>query len=381
MRHSVVFDKKSLEKPAATWTTLAFVSVATFLIGGVLILTADRDKGRGAVRLAAGAVPNFAQISSMKIAALNAPTVVAAGWGDECFLADETGVALCDSEGKELDFWSRPSDVKPTGLAFVADETSSKNGALLIAYPHCIDVLYFDGAREFKAPASADSANEDESHRTAAGAALGAPTTIMTLPSADIAGIATGGSRVFIADYASQRVLRYSWQAIDAAAGRPEKEAAPDAEFGDPDQSVGYLGLRPAIGGRFGIAYSAENHELFVANSGLFRVDAFNVDTGAWSQQHSWVRTPGGEHGFHGLANPIAIAVSQDGWIATAESVAAKAGGVDDALQLFDFSGSWLASVASATPSEGCVAAAVSSTGRYIYALVRDGELVIFRKR
>ena len=395
--HRVIFDKKTLERPQTTWKALTFVAVLGLLVGGVAIWTAPRDKGAGHLPLAPTNVrPDFALASTLRNLTTERPVALAAGWGDEFFLADRGGVGLYRVGGEErLQYWKSAEGETPTALTFVADETSEKNGALLIAYSERIDAIYFatdslvaeeNGSEEKKKDADI---NKNASTRTAQNAALGEPTTILAIPGASIAAIAATPERLFVGDFKADRVWRYSWRTLDALQKAEKKETPPDCEIGAPDEALAYPGFRPATEPRMCVVYSPTTNEIVVANSGLFRVDAFNVDSGVWNAAHSWTKTPGTERAFAGAAYPIALVVSPSGWIATAETGKIDgATGKKSPLQIFDAkNGSWISEIFVGVPAEneGRVASpidlALSEDGRQILALKSNGEIEVYANR
>lgn len=400
--HRVIFDKKTLERPQTTWKALSFVAALGLLVGGVAILTAPRAKDKGRAPLAPTNVrPDFALTATLRNLASEPPVALAAGWGDEVFLADRGGVGLyCVGDGERLQYWKSPDGDAPTALTFVVDDTSEKNGALLIAYPERIDAIYF-ATNRFEDDAEASETNDGEEEkknvgaeenapiRTARNAALGEATTILAIPGASIAAVAATPERLFVGDFNADRVWRYSWRTLDALRDAEKKETPPDCEIGAPDGALSYPGFRPATEPRMSVVYSPTTNEIVVANSGLFRVDAFNVDSGVWNAEHSWTKTPGTERAFAGAANPVALVVSPSGWIATAETgKIAPESGKKSPLQIFDAkNGAWISEifVGPPTENEGRVASpidlALSEDGRQILALKSNGEVEIYTNR
>lgn len=404
--HRVIFDKKTLERPQTTWKALIFVAALGLLGGGVAILTAPRAKDAGRLPLAPTNVrPDFALSETLRNLTTEPPVALAAGWGDEFFLADRGGVGLYRVDGGErLQYWKSDEGDAPTALTFVSDETSEKNGALLIAYPERIDAIYFatDRVAGDAAPSEAeengvgDEEKKDDGVseksapiRTARNAALGEATTILTIPGAAVAAVAATPDRLFVGDFNADRVWRYSWRTLDALQSAEKKETPPDCEIGAPDGGLAYPGFRPATEPRMSVVYSPTTNEIVVANSGLFRVDAFNVDSGVWSAEHSWTKTPGTERAFSGAANPVALVVSPSGWIATAETGKIDvATGKRSPLQIFDAkNGNWIAEILGVVPTENEVRVAspiglaLSEDGRQILALKSNGEVEVYTNR
>lgn len=403
--HRVIFDKKTLERPQTTWKALTFVAALGLLVGGVAILTAPRAKNDGRLPLTPTNVrPDFALTTTLRNLTTEQPVALAAGWGDEFFLADRGGVGLYRvGDGERLRYWESAEGDAPTALTFVADETSEKNGALLIAYPERIDAIYFatDRVLEDAAPNEAEEIDGEEKKkaaavsekrapiRTAQNAALGEATTILSIPGAAVAAVAATPERLFVGDFNADRVWRYSWRTLDALRDAEKKETPPDCEIGAPDGALSYPGFRPATEPRMSVVYSPTTNEIVVANSGLFRVDAFNVDSGVWNAEHSWTKTPGTERAFAGAANPVALVVSPSGWIATAETGKIDAAtGKKSPLQIFDAkSGSWISEIFIGPPTEneGRVATpiglALTEDGRQILALKSNGEIEIYANR
>ncbi len=402
--HRVIFDKKTLERPQTTWKALIFVAALGLLVGGVAILTAPRAKDGGRLPLAPTNVrPDFALTTTLQNLTTERPVALAAGWGDEFFLADRGGVGLYRvGDGERLQYWKSAEGDAPTALTFVADETSEKNGALLIAYPERIDAIYFATNRvssEAETSETEENGGEEKKNdglseksaptRTAQNAALGEATTILSIPGAAVAAVAATPERLFVGDFNADRVWRYSWRTLDALRNAEKKETPPDCEIGAPDEALSYPGFRPATEPRMSVVYSSTTNEIVVANSGLFRVDAFNVDSGAWSAEHSWTKTPGTERAFAGAANPVALIVSPSGWIATAETGKIDAAsGKKSPLQIFDAkSGNWVAEILGAVSTENEVRVAspiglaLSEDGRQILALKSNGEVEVYTNR
>lgn len=398
--HRVIFDKKTLERPQTTWKALTFVAALGLLVGGVAILTAPRDKNAGRLPLAPTNVrPDFALTSTLRNLTAERPIALAAGWGDEFFLADRGGVGLYRvGDGERLQYWKSAEGDAPTALTFVADETSEKNGALLIAYPERIDAIYFatdrvanagEGSADGKEKKNDGVSKENAPTRTAQNAALGEATTILTIPGASVAAVAATPDRLFVGDFNAERVWRYSWRTLDALRDAEKKETPPDCEIGAPDGALSYPGFRPATEPTMSVVYSPSTNEIVVANSGLFRVDAFNVDSGVWNAEHSWTKTPGTERAFAGAANPIALVVSPSGWIATAETGKIDAAtGKKSPLQIFDAkTGDWISEILPGVPTEneGRVASpiglALSENGLQILTLKSNGEVEIYANR
>lgn len=396
--HRVIFDKKTLERPQTTWKALTFVAALGLLVGGVAILTAPRAKDGGTPPLTPTNVrPDFTLTATLRNLTTERPVALAAGWGDEFFLADRGGVGLYRvDKGERLQYWKSPEGDAPTALTFIADETSEKNGALLIAYPERIDAIYF--ATDRVADVAEESAGEDKkkgsadksaSVRTAQNAALGEATTILAIPGASIAAVAASPERLFVGDFNAERVWRYSWRTLDALRTAEKKETPPDCEIGAPDGGLSYPGFRPATEPYMSVVYSPTTNEIVVANSGLFRVDSFNVDSGVWNAEHSWTKTPGTERAFAGAANPIALVVSPSGWIATAETGKINVEtGKRSPLQIFDAqNGSWVAEILGVAPTENeirvasPIGLALSEDGRQILALKSNGEVEAYTNR
>lgn len=399
--HRVIFDKKTLERPQTTWKALTIVAALGLLAGGVAILTAPRVKDGVALPLAPTNVrPGFALTTTLRNLTTEPPVALAAGWGDEFFLADRGGVGLYRVGGERLQYWKSAEGDAPTALTFVVDETSEKNGALLIAYPERIDAIYFATDRVANGAATNETNGDEErkngggseesaSARSAQNAALGEAATILAIPGAAIAAVAATPERLFVGDFNAERVWRYSWRTLDALQSAEKKETPPDCEIGAPDGALSYPGFRPATEPRMSVVYSPTTNEIVVANSGLFRVDAFNVDSGVWNAEHSWTKTPGTERAFAGAANPVALVVSPSGWIATAETGKIDvASGKKSPLQIFDAkSGSWVAEISGAVPTENEVRVAspiglaLSEDGLQILALKSNGEIEVYTNR
>ncbi len=395
--HRVIFDKKTLERPQTTWKALAFVAAAGLLAGGVAILTAPPAKTVGPFSpVATNPRPEFGWATTLRGLTTERPVAIASGWGDEFFLADRGGVGLYNLQGERLEYWASEGGA-PSAIAFVVDETSEKNGALFVAYPERIDAIYFatdrvvEEAKDGENGGTNDGAEQNEKPpvRTARGAAKGDATTILSLPGANVAAIAATPERLFVGDYDANRVWRYSWRTLDGLRDAEKKETPPDCEIGAPDGALSYPGFRPATEPQMCVVYSPTTNEIVVANSGLFRVDAFNVDSGVWNAEHSWAKTPGTERAFGGAANPIALVVSPNGWIATAETGKLDgATGKKSPLQIFDSrSGDWIAegfageSVSAEPRVATPIALALSESGTKILTLKSNGEIDVYASR
>ncbi|MBR4975937.1 MAG: hypothetical protein IKY61_02700, partial [Thermoguttaceae bacterium] len=90
--HRVIFDKKTLERPQTTWKALTVVAALGLLVGGFAILTAPRKAAERLPLAPTNVRPDFALASTLRNLAPERPVALAAGWGDEFFLADAGGV-------------------------------------------------------------------------------------------------------------------------------------------------------------------------------------------------------------------------------------------------------------------------------------------------
>lgn len=393
--HRVVFDDASQEKPRATWIVLTTVTILSLVVGVALIVSDRSDSQFRPVVEPVASAPSLVFATTIDAGVASRATAIAAGWNDELFLGDDSGVSLFDATGKKLDSWSFDETVPPTALAFVSDENSSDNGLLLVAFPEKVKALRFsldqlvpaDGAGDYALPGDADDEIEANNAvaRTAARGAIGTPTTLLTQTGADFRGIACAGDRLFVADYKSQRVWRRSLKRLAAA---PDDGATPpDLELGEPDDARDYPGLKPAFRRNFCLSFVAEKNALYVANSGVFRVDAFDPETGAWLSDLSWSKTPGAPDAFRGASNPIAI-VAEPSLIVAGESgvfMNDATKGRFSPVRLFDDSGRWLVDLAadySSRPNDlTVVSVAASRELKRVYALYSDGSVDVWERR
>ena len=386
--HKIVFDKKTLEKPQTTWGALAIVTAVALIVGSALILSEPSSKGGlGFFETLGETTPRFAIVNSI-CRITDAPVkAIAAGWNDEIFLATQNEIVLTNSNGERLDSWKNDEKDAPTALTFIANEDSPKNGSLLIAYQEKIKTLSFSLEQYAlnKTNANEKGSSEDAVTRTARGGALGVARTVLESPGANIRGIASSNERLFVADYNSQRTFRYAWKSLEAIKDGESKTTPPDCVLGAPDDAANYPGLKPGTDRNFCIVYVPESNELYVANSGLFRVDVFNAGSGVWLPERSW--TPGREapYGFVGGANPIALIVAPNRWIATAETGAwTSALQKKSPLNLYDLSGVWLTELIKDEVSETqnetfLVSIGISVDCKKIYALDSNGDVDVWQ--
>ncbi len=376
--HRVVFDEKTLEKPGTTWLVLTIVTVVALAAGAFGVFTAPRHNDLTTSFPVADSDPLFVFGKTIKRAAETPCVAITSGWNDEFFVADSAGVSLYDSEGVKLDSWSNEPQENPTAIAFVSDENAATNGALLVAYGNKIKSLRF--SLDNVVPGEGDSVIF-----TAQNGALGGLEHILTVPDADIRGIASSSERLFVADFQSGRVWRYSWKKIEALQREETKETAPDCVIGDSDVASAYPGLKPAIKENFSISYLPSENELYVSNSGLFRVDAFNASAGTVNSDHSWARSGDLNDSFVGAANPIAVAVSSQKWLAVAEAGKSASNGIDEKsspVLFFGLNGDSLGRL----PYDGLeraeetfvIGIAVSPDSKNIYALNSNGDVDVW---
>ena len=317
--HRVVFDDGKLEKPRSTWIVLASVTLFALIFGVVVLLTTHPDAGSKLPLEAPKLYPNLRCARTIVSDADARPVAIAAGWNDEFFLASEKGVALYDASGNKLDFWQNEENVAPSAINFVAQEEDPSNGLLLLAFPTKIKALRF--SLEQYVPS--ESANQDadvssnvgeEDHarnnaveRTAARGAVGNFYDVLSRSDADIRGLECDGDRLYVADYLSDSVWRFSLKKLEKRPDDDKTEPVADCLVGAPDEGRGYPGLKPAFAKYFCLNFDEEAKVLYAVSSGLFRIDAFNPETGAWLSEKSWTRAPGAGIGFRGAANPISI--------------------------------------------------------------------------
>lgn len=394
--HRVVFDEKTLEKPRATWIVLATVTIVALVVGAVLITTLHKPTGARPFVGEKAAPVFFTLAKTVADGVESGASTIAAGWNDEFFLGDSAGVSLYDATGQKLESWSFDETTAPTALAFVSDEENVANGLLLVAFADRVKSLQFSldqvvpatNSHDAALPGGADEETETNNAvvRTAARGALGTPKTLLTKSGADIRGLECSGERLFVADYATGRVWRYSLKKLyahDPSAGEP----TPDCELGAPDEIRGYPGLKPTFPRNFCMAFSREKNALFVANPGLFRVDAFEPETGAWVSTASWSRAPGVSNAFHGASNPIAVVAGDDRFL-IAESgvfVDEQTHERQSPLRFYDNSGEWLSDVAgdfSQRPETVSVAGlAAAKDFKLFYVLNADGSVDVWAQR
>lgn len=393
--HRVVFDEKTLEKPRATWVVLATVTVLAMVIGAVALTTLRPSTDDHRFVEKPRATHEYVFLTS--VAAFDAkPTAIAAGWNDEFFAGSEAGVTLFDRSGVKLETWSFDEPTAPTALAFVASELNASNGLLLAAFGDKVKFLSFSldqfvpadsgtGADVLSGGADAETEANNAVVRTANRGALGSPKTLFTKSGADIRGIECSGERLFIADYAAERVWRYSLRKLYSL--EPDSpEPTPDCELGAPDLARGYPGLKPTFPTTFSVSYLQSSNLLYVASPGLFRVDAFDPETGAWTSEKSWTRVPGVVHSFHGAANPVAVVALDDFFVVGESGVmydettkARKSGAA-----LFNTSGDWFADLASdfslRSDEVTITDVAASPNARCVYVLNADGSVDVWIK-
>ena len=394
--HRVVFDEKTLEKPRATWIVLTTVTLLALIVGVALIISIHPATNVKPFVETPRAAPVFVLARTIDDGVASHATAIAAGWNDEFFLAGDDGVSLYEATtGKKLETWSFDEKIAPTALAFVADENSSANGLLLVGYPEKVKYLQFSldqvvpasGANDATLPGGADAETEANNAvvRTADHGALGAARTLLTKTGADIRGLECSGERLFVGDYGAGRVWRYSLKKLYALdAGSPEP--TPDCELGAPDETRGYPGLKPTFQRNFCMSYLREKNTLFVASPGLFRVDAFDPETGVWAAELSWSKAPGVNNAFHGASNPIAIEAFSDHFLVAESGVFLNASRQRlSPLRMFDLGGGWIADVDadySQRPDDTTIASVSASAGlNRFFVLNTDGTVDVWEAR
>lgn len=374
----VVFNDSSLENPRTTWFVLSIVTLFAVVIGVFGVLSApSRDSGALYYQVSNDTLSFNLQTTIIP----NSESLVeafAVGWNDELFLADRSGVSLYNASGEKLGFWRNDAQESPTAATFVFDEKAATNGTLLVAYTNTIKALRFSletAATEDNGVTTYTARRETQNELE----------TVLTVPDAAIRGLACTSERLFVADYATGRVWRYSWAKLNSLRETGELTCLPDCEIGAPDDATAYPGLRPGLERNFSLSFLPGQNELFVANSGLFRVDSFNVSAGVNNPSHSWTRESNTIHAFTGSANPIAVAVSKDSWLATADAGAFATQAVASAnspIQLFSLTGEWLGQIPydgiSRTEETFVVDLGVSPDARRIYALNSNGEIDVW---
>ena len=376
--HRVVFDERALENPKTTWVVLLVVTFIALAAGAVGVFTAPHSSNNAVPLPVADSGPSFAYASTVKHESSTPCTGLAAGWNDEFFVADSQGVTLYDAEGNKLGSWQNDSDEAPTAIAFVSDQNAATNGLLLVAYGDKVKALRF----------SLDNVVPSEGEAvifTAQDGALGELEHILTVPDADIRGLASSSERLFVADYLSDRVRRYSWKKIDALKNAEQKEAFPDCVIGDPDTAAAHPGLKPVIKENFSIAYLPVENELFVSNSGHYRVDAFNAGTGSARAEHSLTRLIDQGEASGDSANPIAIAVASNKWVIVAETSkkpGSEAMSGPSTIRFFGLSGEPLGTLprseAERNEDTFVIGVAASPDSKRVYALNSNGDVDIW---
>ena len=378
--HRVVFDEKVAEKPKFTWVVLAVVTFVALVLGVVGVLTTPERAASTGKIFVTEEQPSFVYKTTIRADADARAHALAAGWNNEFFLADDEGVTLYAADGTKLDFWQNElEDESPTALTFASDQNAATNGTLIVAYTDKVKALRFSLDRV--APGEGNDVIF-----TARGGAKGAPKLVLNANDADIRGLACSSERLFVADFRTGRVYRYTWKKLDALKDDLEKSILPDCIIGDPDVSSAYPGLKPALKEKFSVVYLPSENELFAANSGLFRVDSFNAGTGVYRAEHSQSHQSDASDGFTGAANPIAIAVSFEKWIATAETgdLASSETPRRDPIRFFSLTGTPLGSLAQPDiprPDETFVVdVATSPDSRWIYALYSNGDVDVWER-
>ncbi|MDO5310094.1 MAG: hypothetical protein Q4G03_11475 [Planctomycetia bacterium] len=389
--HRIVFDQRSLTRPRVTLITLGIATLFAALVGGALVVTnSPQPQGHTYYAEPNSRVEFVFQRVCPRVS--DSPgTAIASGWNDEYFVSDRSGVTLFDADGEKLDFWRNPEEEAPTALAFVQDERSASNGLLLIAYSQKVLAQHFSLEQYIPVDTEARVSDDFETNnavlRTSHNGALGNARLLLTAPDFDIRGLTCSAERLFVADYKTQRAWRYSLRRLEELAEDSDHTLAPECELGAPDEGENYPGLRPSLPRHFCLDYLPERNELYVANSGLYRVDAFNAGSGLWVAERSWSKSPDTLNGFHGAANPVAL-VATSNWIATAETgkltpEEQRASG--GPFQLFAPDGSWLGSLDTAGQELGAdnyvVGFSGSSDASFLYALLANGDVWIWRAK
>ncbi len=381
--HRVVFDRKTPQDPKSTWLVLSIVTAVAIILGGIGVFTAPSPVDDAQFYQVADNTVSYSYSKTFRSESSDASfEAMAPGWNNELFLADANGVALYDANGTKLDYWT--NDVNegesktPTAATFVSEPGASTNGLLLVAYGDRIKALRF--SLERVTPGEGNSVVF-----SAKNGALGALSTVLTIPGADIRGLACSSERLFVADVVSERVKRYSWQKIEELKDADKKELTPDCELGNPEPSFSYPGLAPVLKRNFSLAYFSPDSELFVANSGRMRVDAFNENSGTFREGALWGQASNEPKAFNGNANPQAIAISTNRWIVAADcELPSKqnANNTETPIRLFNFNGSAIGQLPydkhERMVETFVLDVAVSPDSKFIYALNENGEVDVW---
>ncbi|MBQ9872988.1 MAG: hypothetical protein IJM30_00825 [Thermoguttaceae bacterium] len=376
--HRVVFDEALLEKPKTMWVALGLTALAALVAGtfGVLTVPTSNEAPETYAQKSDEILYGFK--STIHRVSSSANRAFAAGWNNEFFVADASGVALYNVEGERLNFWESADGELPTAATFVSDKDAATNGLLLVAYGDRIKSLRF----------SLDNVVPGEGNDvifTAKNGARGELELVLTIPGADVRGLACSSERLFVADYGQGRVWRYSWKKLEGLVDSENKTLPADCVIGDPDSSLAYPGLKPVFKDKFAIAYLPLENELFVANSGTSRIDAFNGSSGAFRSDRSWTRSdlPGE---YRSGENPIALAVSAEKWVATADFdvPASRSDSSESPIRIYDFTGAALGSLPYASiereEESFVVDLAVSPDSKYIMALDSNGDVDVWER-
>ncbi|MDD3587410.1 MAG: hypothetical protein PHQ75_09515 [Thermoguttaceae bacterium] len=149
-------------------------------------------------------------------------------------------------------------------------------------------------------------------------------------PESKILSIAWGENNLFLADYAKAQVHKYN---ITDLKKRNVLGATSDAN--------GFPGFHLSKTPCFGLTYSRKDDILYAANSAMFRVEAFNPESGLWLKEASWGEGPWQAEGlgFTGCCNPVGLDMLNTGQIVTTEK------GKDPLVRVFNSNGSLVCQV------------------------------------
>ncbi|MDO5581585.1 MAG: hypothetical protein Q4G69_10655 [Planctomycetia bacterium] len=334
-------DPSRAENPKMTWFVLIGVFFFAVLFGVFMILWLPQEKKKTVPPLNPmnqNAAPRV--FSPLRTFSLDqkAPSAWCSGENNTFLLADAKRIVLYDLDGKKIRSWEpetlnfKTTDVdkqEKNGSASKTDPAVSPDKSILFRPGKTTAIFYKEYRDKEKTMTSYSlyiaagnqiaviSSREDVGSRLLLNLDKNALITSMKIIS----------HYLFLADYNNKAIYRYDLKNLGdfIVMGKP-----------DPEKENGFPGFQLSVVPHFDLAANSEDQILYAANPVMFRVEAFNAESGSWNKDRSWGKHPEQGNGFSGCCNPIYLDVFPNGRILTAEK------GKESRLKVFDPNGSFL---------------------------------------
>lgn len=334
-------DTSNVENPKITWIVLLGVSFFAILFGLFLIQWLPPEP-----RKPSRSIPSFSgdlnltqnQFVSLRKFPIDhkSPSAWCSGKNNTFLIADTNTISLYDLNGKKIRDWKLDS-ITPNAVNDQGKTGDSKNGDLSspaqknkdfpLGKPTAICYTEYRNDQKSLTTHSLYFAVGNKIAVISSHEEIGARLLLDLNKNALITSIKIISHFLFLADYNNKTIYRYDLKNLDESIqmGRPDS---------DPENN--FPGFKLSIVPHFDLAIDRSDRILYATNPVLFRVDAFNIDSGTWIKDRSWSKHPEQANGFTGCCNPLYLDVFSDGRILTAEK------GKDSHLKIFDKQGNFL---------------------------------------